>query len=128
VASRGEAAHVSADLGEDQLRGGPADATDLIQPLHRLGERDDQLLQLAVELGDVSVQRIYPGQHLGQQEPVMVAEVPVNASSRTLRLARIRPRASCASSLGSRSPAISAASICRPETPKMSLATTDSLI
>jgi hypothetical protein len=36
-----------------------------------LAERDDQLLQLAVQLGDVSVQRIHPGQHLGQQEPMM---------------------------------------------------------
>src|SRR5215218_8379755 len=40
----------------------------------------------------------------------------------------MRARASCASTLGSRSPATSAASIARPETPKMSLATTLSLI
>jgi hypothetical protein len=43
-------------------------------------------------------------------------------------LARSRWRASCASTLGSRSPATSAASIARPDTPKMSLATTESLI
>jgi hypothetical protein len=43
-------------------------------------------------------------------------------------LPRIAARAICASALGSRSPAISAASICRPETPKMSEATTLSLI
>jgi hypothetical protein len=53
---------------------------------------------------------------------------PVNASSSNDSLARIRARASCASRLGSRSPAISAVSIARPETPKMSLATTLSLI
>ena len=53
---------------------------------------------------------------------------PVNASCRALILARIRVRASCARTEGSRSPAISAASIARPDTPKMSLATTDSLM
>ena len=52
---------------------------------------------------------------------------PVKASSNWLRLARRRVRASCASALGSRSPAISAASIARPETPKVSEATTLSL-
>jgi hypothetical protein len=48
VACRGEAGHVGADLGEDHLRGGAADAGDLIQPVHRRRERDDQLLELAV--------------------------------------------------------------------------------
>ena len=53
---------------------------------------------------------------------------PVNASSSGPSLARNRVRASCARTLGSRSPAISAASMARPETPKMSEATTESLI
>ncbi len=48
---------------------------------------------------------------------------PVKASSRSVILPRIRPRANCASLLGSRSPAINAASMSRPETPKMSEAT-----
>jgi hypothetical protein len=52
----------------------------------------------------------------------------VNASSSWLILPRIRPRASWANTLGSRCPAINAAIISRPETPKMSLATTDNLI
>jgi hypothetical protein len=120
--------HVDADLGEDRAGGGAADAGDLLQPVGRRRERDDQLLELGVQLGDVGVQRIHPGQHPGQQEPVMVGEEPGEGSSRTLRLARIRPRASSASTLGSRSPAMSAASIARPETPKMSEATTLSLI
>ena len=53
---------------------------------------------------------------------------PTNASSSSGILPRIRVRASCASTVGSRCPAISAFSMSRPETPKMSLATTDSLI
>jgi len=43
-----------------------------------------------------------------------------------LILPRIRARASCASTFGLRSPAISAAIIARPDFPKMSLATTGS--
>src|SRR5512132_1930796 len=53
---------------------------------------------------------------------------PVNASTNGPSLARNRARANCARTLGSRSPASSAASMARPETPKMSEATTLSLI
>jgi hypothetical protein len=131
VASGGKAAHVhvmsrptSARITCAAVRPSPATR---IQPVDHLDERGDQLVELVVQLGDVGVHLIDPGQQLGQQERVMVGEDPVNASSRTLRLARNRPRASWASTFGSRSPAISAASIARPETPKMSAATTLSL-
>ncbi len=53
---------------------------------------------------------------------------PVKASSRSVILPRMRPRAYWASTLGSRCPEISAPSMSRPETPKMSEATTLSLI
>jgi hypothetical protein len=53
---------------------------------------------------------------------------PVNASSSRAILRRIDARAIRASTLGSRSPATSAAIMSRPETPKMSDATTDSVI
>src|SRR5215213_4562498 len=53
---------------------------------------------------------------------------PQNASASGPSLARNRVRASWARTLGSRSPATSAASMARPDTPKMSLATTESLI
>ena len=56
MAGGGKATHVYADLGDDHPRGDPADPGDLIQPLHRVGERGDQLLELAVQLGDVSLQ------------------------------------------------------------------------
>jgi hypothetical protein len=52
----------------------------------------------------------------------------VNASSSTVIFLRIVRRASCAKTLGLRSPATSAASMSRPETPKMSDTTTLSLI
>ena len=53
---------------------------------------------------------------------------PVSASVSRAVLERRLPRASSASTAGSRSPAISAAIIARPETPNGSLTTTDSLI
>ena len=45
----GEAAHVQADLGDDDLGGDPADAGDLIQPLGRSGERGDLRLDLGLQ-------------------------------------------------------------------------------
>jgi hypothetical protein len=53
------------------------------------------------EGGDVDAALVDAGQHGGQQEPVMVAEGPPKASSNTPSLARRRPRASWASTLGS---------------------------
>jgi hypothetical protein len=53
---------------------------------------------------------------------------PARASRRSLVLVRRTPRASPASTTGSRSPATSASSIDRPDTPKVSEATLSSLI
>jgi len=58
----------------------------------------------------------------------MVIETAGERSTNCGILARIRVRAISASTFGSRSAAIKAAIICRPETPKMSEATTDSLM
>jgi hypothetical protein len=58
------------------VRGGLADPGDLIQPVDRPRERGDQLLELGVELGEIGIQPIHPGQHLGQQEGVLVGEEP----------------------------------------------------
>jgi hypothetical protein len=52
---------------------------------------------------------------------------PRSASCTTGIFLRIEPRANCASTAGSRCPAISASSIARPDTPKMSLITELSL-
>ncbi len=48
MARGGEAAHVGADLGDDHLRGGAADPTDLIQPVGRRRERGDLLVDLGL--------------------------------------------------------------------------------
>jgi hypothetical protein len=124
----GEAAHVGADLGDDHLRGDPADPGDLIQPVDRWGERGDLLVDLGLQLGDVGAGLVDARQHPGQQERVVVAEV---AGEGLLQLGALGAPAGpgqLRQRLGSRSPAMSAASIARPETPKMSEATTLSLI
>ena len=64
MARGGEAGHVQADLGDDGVRGGQADAGDLIQPGHRLGERGDLLLDPGVQRRDVAADRINAGKHL----------------------------------------------------------------
>ena len=58
----------------------------------------------------------------------MIVKWPVNASSRTLILARILRLASCASTFGLRSPATSAAIMSRPEAPNRSETTTLTLM
>jgi hypothetical protein len=60
---------MSTPISEMITRGDPADAADLIQPLHRVGERGDQLLKLAVQLGDVGVQQVRPGSILASRYP-----------------------------------------------------------
>jgi hypothetical protein len=67
---------VGPELGDEQLRGGLADPTDLIQPFDGVGEGGDQLGKLGVELGQVGVQGVHPGQHLGRQEGVLVGDQP----------------------------------------------------
>jgi hypothetical protein len=67
---------MSTDLGEHDGGGGRPETGDLIDAFDRLGERDDHLLDHGVELGDVGVEGVDPGEHLGQQEPVVVGEVP----------------------------------------------------
>jgi hypothetical protein len=117
-----EPGHVRSQLGEQQARGDLADPGDLVQPINRPSEVGDQLLDLGVELGQVGVQLVHPGQHLGQQEGVLVGEEPTERLHQRAEFGAHRARASCAGDLGSRSPATSAVSMARPDTPKMSLA------
>jgi hypothetical protein len=74
VARGGEAAHIDADLGDDHLRGRPADPTDLIQLVDRRPKRGDLGVDLAVQFGDVDAGLVDAGKHPLQQEGVMVAE------------------------------------------------------
>ena len=76
VSRGGEPAHVHPDLGEDHGSGGGSDARDLIQARHGISERGDHFLDGGLQLGDVGAERVDPGQHLGQQQPVMIGEIP----------------------------------------------------
>jgi hypothetical protein len=76
VPGGGEPGHVGADLGDDDRGGDAADAGDLIQPFRCCGERDDYLLDPGVQLGDIGADPVDAGQHLAQQERVMIGEVP----------------------------------------------------
>ena len=123
-----EPRHVDPDLGDDGGRGDRTDAGDLIQPGRRLGERGQLHVDLGIDSGDVGVEPLDPRQHARQQEPVMIVEVPVEGLFKSIDLAAHPRSRQLGEHLGSRSPATSAASIARPDTPKMSEATTDSLM
>jgi hypothetical protein len=124
----GEARHVCADLGEDDRGGDRPDAGDRIQACRRRGERGQIRLDLGVDGGDVGVDTSIRCSIRVSRKAWWASKWPLNASSSRLILVRIRDRASWANTFGSRSPAINAAIIARPDTPKMSEATTESLM
>ena len=70
-----EAGHVQADLGDDHCCGGGTDTGDLVQAGHRISEGGKVGLDLGVHVSDVAVEGIDAGEHLGQQEAVVVDEV-----------------------------------------------------
>src|SRR5664280_617404 len=70
-----ETGHVHADLGDDHRGRGGTDTGDLVQASHRISERGKVGLDLGVEVGDVAVEGVDAGEHLGQQEAVVVGEV-----------------------------------------------------
>ena len=70
----GKAAHVDTNLGDQHLRGGPADPGDLIQPVDRRLERADLGRDLGLHRGDGGAGLVDAIQHRGQQEGVVVAE------------------------------------------------------
>jgi hypothetical protein len=111
-----------------ETAGGAADPGDLIQPVDRLDERGDRRLDAGLQCGDVGAGLVDPPKHGLQQEGVMVGEVAMEGLLQQGGLGAQAAPGQLRQGLGSRSPATSAASIARPETPKMSEATTDSLI
>ena len=124
-----ESAHVQPDLGDDRLSGGDTDAGDLIQSCHRRGDRGDLGIDALLHPGYIGGDGVDPREHLPEQERVMLAEP--SRSTPHVRLAvldRMDPRASSASTAGSRWPPINAAIIARPDIPNSSLTTTHSLI
>jgi hypothetical protein len=128
VAWGGEAGHVGAGLGEQVLGGGGADAGDLVELGDLGGQRGGGLLDPGGEGSDLGGERVDPGQLMPSMNAWWPVKWPVSASCKTLVLARMFRRARAASACGLRCPAMRASSMARPEAPKMSLITTDSLI
>ena len=150
VRGGGEPAHVEADLGEDHLRRVRADAGDLVEAVDGaecgLGHGVDRLAggratrrgstgwasgiaasnwsmrAVRVSIWVVDLVQQHPG------EFGWSSNRPSRAATKAECLVFIRPRASPASTFGSRCPAISASIMARPDTPMMSVATADILI
>ena len=128
MAGAGEHAHVDPDLGDDALGGTPAHPGDRVQAITGLSERGDDPVDRRVEFGDGPLQLLHVLQGEPHQQGVMAPKRPRRASRSSGSLLRSRPWASSATTLGSRSPASSAHSIARPETPSTSAATEPSRI
>ena len=74
MAGGGEPAHVSGGLGQDCARGGGVDAGDLGQAPGRRGVQGDHLLDPLIQRGEIGVDRVDPGQHLLEQERMVIGE------------------------------------------------------
>jgi hypothetical protein len=85
MAGRGEAAHVGADLGDDDLPGEVTDARDGPQLMHRLAERVEIAVHLRVDLGDGGVERINLAQMQAQQEAMALGDAPLERRTQLLR-------------------------------------------
>jgi hypothetical protein len=77
VPGGGEPGHIDPDLGQDDRGGDRPDTRDVIEAGRRRGERGQLRLDLCIDSGDVGVDRVDAAQHPGEQECVVVIEVPV---------------------------------------------------
>ena len=145
VARGGELGHVEADLGDDGVRRRPADAGDLIEARHRVeggsvavarsarrglrrGEVGQELLHALGEALDLGAE----GVDLLEQEREQLAVVRVEAAPQGLlegeALGPEPAHGQLGEDLGVTLAGDDALSMARPDTPKMSLATTEILM
>src|SRR6266536_1294656 len=128
VRGRGELAHVPTGLGQDNLGGAPVDPGDGLQQLQDRGVQGGDAAISALSRSMVASAASMRASISPTSSPWWGPKRPTRASWSWGSLARRRPLASSARSWGSRTPATRACSIARPETPRMSLATHDSLM
>jgi hypothetical protein len=81
----GEAAHVGADFGDDDLPGEVTDARDGPQLADGLTERVEIAVDLRVDLGDGGVERINLAQMQAQQEAAAFGDAPQECRAQFLR-------------------------------------------
>src|SRR5439155_23648344 len=116
VGRRRKAAHVVAEFGQDLLGTAAGHAGDGVEPLQRGAERTRLGLDPGIEERDLPVQELNVAEQTLEHEGVVISDATDQ------RLAQLRfllpqesPRARAASFSVSRSPAMSAFSIARPE-------------
>jgi hypothetical protein len=127
VGSVGEAGHAGADLGDQLLRAGPADAGDLVEPSGRAGGRGDLLLDPGGQLGGLPGEVVDTVQH----HPAEVRMVVIESAGESL-LQHYELDAHPADGQLRKGPRVAslsvmASSMARPDIPRMSLTTADSL-
>jgi hypothetical protein len=74
VPGSGETGHVGADLGQDDMSAGQADAGDLVEAGHQVCEGGSLGGDPGGPGGDIGADRIHPAQHCGEQERVVFGE------------------------------------------------------
>ena len=82
----GELVHVNADLGDQRLGGGLTDAGHLVQQRDDLGERAYLLLDLLIEVGDETIERLDMCPEQAQHEAMMLGHVTVERLLQRLAL------------------------------------------
>jgi hypothetical protein len=116
VRGGGNAAHLDAELGEQLLGGDHPDPTDRIQLGDLVANGPITRSISAVTWSIVAVAVSMRSSISWHRKPWWSSQWPVSASSNTASLDRMLARASRASALGLRWPAMSAWSIWRPDT------------
>src|SRR3954465_14295488 len=117
VAGGREAAHVDADLGDDDLRGQVTDAGDRAQQPDRLTKRVEIAVHLLVDLGNGDLQGIDLTQVQAQQEAVALGDAAGQGSPQLLGRGLDAALHEAEQRVGSRSPAIRTPMIARPDLP-----------
>ena len=112
-----ERAHVGADLGDHGLGGGRCQPRHLLQPLDDVTKGRQRGLDAGVEGGNAVLQLLDRPQMLTKQEPMMLADTAVRASTSAARVQPSRSLPSAASFSASVSPAIIAFKMRRPLAP-----------
>jgi len=85
VTGGGEAAHVGADLGYDDLSGQVTDARDGPQQADRLAERVEIAVHLRIDLGQGGAKRVELAQVQASREAVPISDAPAERSPQRLR-------------------------------------------
>src|SRR5262249_14868326 len=128
MADRRPLTHLDADLGNDGGGRRPIDAGNPIQQFQLARVRFELPLEFRVPLLEVAIQPIQPIELHREQLTMVIFHAPIKRQLQGGQLRPHSPLASSAISAGVACPRLSASNISRPERPKTSEATLESLI